>query len=243
MPTRDDVLEELGLQPVFLPKKRVAAAAPKVQKAVAAENKSAPKGHTALHDARAEKISQMSWDALVAEIAQCTACKLCETRTNTVPGEGARDASWMLVGEAPGADEDASGQPFVGRSGKLLDSMFRSVGRARATNLFIVNTLKCRPPDNRNPEPDELAACAPFLKRQIALAQPKLLFTVGKFAAMTITGSDEAIGAMRGKTYAYEGIPVRVTYHPSYLMRSPLEKAKAWDDLLAAKKMFDTPNA
>jgi uracil-DNA glycosylase len=193
-----------------------------------------------IDNARAQRIANLNWDELNADIAQCTACKLCKTRTNTVPGFGARGAAnqWMIVGEAPGADEDAQGEPFVGRSGKLLDAMLKSVDRSRERNVFIANTLKCRPPDNRNPEPDELAACDPYIKRQIALVQPKMIFAVGKFAAQTVTGSDEAIGAMRGKTYSFHDTPVRVTYHPAYLLRSPLEKAKAWDDLLAAKQQF-----
>ncbi len=187
---------------------------------------------------RSAHIATLEWDALEADIAQCTACDLCKTRNKTVPGAGARNANWMIVGEAPGADEDESGLPFVGRSGKLLDAMLRATNHSREKNVFIANTLKCRPPDNRNPAPDELAACAPYLHRQIALMQPKMLLTVGKFAAQTITSSEEAIGAMRGQTFTYQNIPVRVTYHPSYLLRAPLEKAKAWDDLLAAMKMF-----
>jgi DNA polymerase len=191
-----------------------------------------------LEGARAQRIAQMSMPELVADIAQCTACKLCATRTNTVPGVGAIPAQWMVIGEAPGADEDASGEPFVGRAGKLLDAMLRSVDRSRATNAFVANTLKCRPPNNRNPEPDELEACAPYLARQIELIQPKLIVTFGKFAIQWITGSDEAVGAMRGKTYTFQNIPVRVTYHPAYLLRSPGEKAKSWQDLLSAKKEF-----
>ena len=197
-----------------------------------------PKKTDAAATSRAEHIASLDWDALEADIAQCTACGLCKTRNKTVPGAGARDANWMIVGEAPGADEDEQGLPFVGRSGKLLDAMLRATNHSREKNVFIANTLKCRPPDNRNPAPEELAACAPYLHRQIALMQPKMLLTVGKFAAQTIAGSEEAIGAMRGKTYHYQNIPMRVTYHPSYLLRAPLEKAKAWDDLLAAMKMF-----
>jgi uracil-DNA glycosylase len=190
------------------------------------------------NDERAERIAALAWEALEADIAQCTACGLCKTRNKTVPGAGARNANWMIVGEAPGADEDEQGMPFVGRSGKLLDAMLRATNHSREKNVFIANTLKCRPPDNRNPAPDELEACAPYLHRQIALMKPKMLLTVGKFAAQTITGSEDAIGAMRGRTFDYQSIPVRVTYHPSYLLRAPLEKAKAWDDLLAAMKLF-----
>ncbi len=187
--------------------------------------------------ARAERIAGLNWEELVADIANCTACALCQTRTKTVPGSGARAASWMVIGEAPGADEDEQGEPFIGRSGKLLDAMLRSVKKSRDENVFIVNTLKCRPPENRNPAPHELAACAPYLKRQLALTKPKLILAVGEFAAQSVAGTDEGIGAMRGRTFHYEGTPVRVTYHPAYLLRSPLNKAKAWDDLLAAQKL------
>lgn len=238
MPTRDEVFEELGLTPVYLSKRRPANAA----REVPLSGEKVPHVPTAQR-ARAEtereaRIATMSWEELVADIAQCTACKLCKTRTKTVPGVGARPAQWMVIGEAPGEDEDAQGEPFVGRAGKLLDAMLRSVQRSRATNTFVANTLKCRPPNNRNPEPDELRACAPYLKRQIELVQPKLIVTFGKFAIQWITGRDEAVGAMRGKTYLFQNIPVRVTYHPAYLLRSPLEKAKAWEDLLSARREF-----
>jgi uracil-DNA glycosylase len=245
MARADDVLEELGLKPIYKRKARVAsvearppgaarAAAPAVD---ARAHRHTPKPAAALGD-RASHIAGLSWEALIADIAQCTACALCKTRTNTVPGTGAPNASWLIVGEAPGETEDETGMPFVGRGGQLLDNMLKSVGRSRAKNVFIANTLKCRPPGNRNPEPDELAACAPYIKRQIALMQPKMIMAVGKFAAQTVTGSQEPIGVMRTKTYQYESIPVRVTYHPAYLLRSPGEKAKAWDDLLAAQKLF-----
>jgi uracil-DNA glycosylase len=252
MPTREEVFEELGLMPVYVRKgyvpTRENSAIPAAQNSqisnevskISAEISAPtmPLKKQTNSDARAERIAALDWDALEADIAQCTACGLCKTRTNTVPGAGARNANWMIVGEAPGADEDEQGKPFVGRSGKLLDAMLRATNHSREKNVFIANTLKCRPPDNRNPAPDELAACAPYLHRQIALMKPKMLLTVGKFAAQTITGSEDAIGAMRGRTFDYQNIPVRVTYHPSYLLRAPLEKAKAWDDLLAAMKLF-----
>ncbi len=244
MARADDVLEELGLKPNYKRKTRGAAAASPATAptqaavpAAAVTAGSAPSQAEVSGD-RASRIAGLSWEALIADIAQCTACALCKTRTNTVPGTGAPDASWLIVGEAPGETEDETGMPFVGRAGQLLDNMLKSVGRSRAKNVYIANTLKCRPPGNRNPEPAELAACAPYIKGQIALMQPKMILAVGKFAAQTVTGSEESIGVMRTKTYEYERIPVRVSYHPAYLLRSPGEKAKAWDDLLAAQKLF-----
>ena len=184
---------------------------------------------------RETRIAALSWDELVADIAQCTACKLCKTRTNTVPGVGDKAPSWMIVGEAPGENEDKRGEPFVGKAGQLLDAMLASVGKKRGDGVYIANVIKCRPPGNRNPEPDEIAACAPYLKRQIALAQPKLLLAAGKFSAQTLLNREDTVGAMRATGGRFEAVPVVVTYHPSYLLRSPLEKAKAWDDLMKAR--------
>ena len=177
----------------------------------------------------------MSWSELTQDIAQCTACKLCKTRTNTVPGIGDHTPVWMVVGEAPGENEDRRGEPFVGKAGQLLDAMLAAVGKKRGDGVYIANVIKCRPPGNRNPEPDEIAACKPYLKRQIALAQPKLLLAAGKFSAQTLLDRDDTVGAMRASGGQYGSIPVVVTYHPSYLLRSPLEKVKAWDDLMKAR--------
>ncbi len=184
---------------------------------------------------RDARIAALSWDEVAADIAQCTACKLCKTRTNTVPGVGDRAPSWMIVGEAPGENEDRLGEPFVGKAGQLLDAMMAAVSKKRGDGVFIANVIKCRPPGNRNPEPDEIAACAPYLKRQIALAGPKLLLAVGKFSAQTLLNREDTVGAMRSSGGHYEGVPVVVTYHPAYLLRSPLERSKAWDDLVKAR--------
>ena len=179
----------------------------------------------------------MSWDELITSIAQCTACELSKTRNKTVPGVGDRAPTWMVIGEAPGENEDTQGEPFVGKAGQLLDAMLAAVGKRRTGGVFIANVIKCRPPGNRNPEPDEIAACAPYLKRQIALASPKLLLAAGKFAAQTLLNCDDTVGAMRASGGQFSGIPVVVTYHPSYLLRSPLEKGKAWDDLMKARAL------
>lgn len=190
-------------------------------------------GQLAHHD-RAATIANMSWDELTASIAKCTACKLCKTRTRTVPGVGDRSPLWMVIGEAPGEQEDKRGEPFVGKAGQLLDAMLAAVGKKRGDGVYIANVIKCRPPGNRNPEPDEIAACEPYLRRQIALAQPKLLLAAGKFSAQTLLNREDTVGAMRASGGNYESIPVVVTYHPSYLLRTPTEKAKAWDDLMKA---------
>jgi uracil-DNA glycosylase len=188
---------------------------------------------------RAARIAALEWDALHAEIEQCTACKLCETRTNTVPGVGNRNPDWMVIGEGPGENEDKQGEPFVGRAGQLLDQMLAAVRKSRKENVFIANVVKCRPPGNRDPEADEIEACAPYLERQIALAKPKLLLAVGKFAGQQVLNTDATVGAMRAKPGKRGDIPVVVTYHPAYLLRSPMEKAKAWADLVAAQRISE----
>ena len=181
-----------------------------------------------------------AWPQLTAQIAACTACGLSRTRTKTVPGVGDRQADWLIVGEAPGADEDASGEPFVGRAGKLLDAMLRAVGLSRQRGVYITNIVKCRPPGNRDPAPDEAGACAGYLERQIALINPKLILAVGKVAAHNLLGSEEPVNRMRGKVWQWRGtdLPVVVTYHPAYLLRSPLEKRKSWDDLCLAQDVY-----
>jgi uracil-DNA glycosylase len=183
---------------------------------------------------RAVRIAEMSWGEITAEIAQCTACKLCNTRTKTVPGIGNIQPKWMVIGEAPGENEDKTGEPFVGRAGKLLDAMLHAAGKSRQRDVFITNIVKCRPPGNRDPEPDEISACAPFLNRQIELAKPALFLAAGKFAGHQLLGSHATVAAMRAAPGMRNGLPVVVTYHPSYLLRAPAEKAKAWDDLASA---------
>jgi DNA polymerase len=153
-----------------------------------------------------------------------------------VPGVGDARAEWLFVGEAPGAEEDARGEPFVGQAGKLLDNMLAALGLARTRNVYIANVLKCRPPGNRNPEPEEVAKCSPHLLRQVALIQPKLILAMGRFAAQTLLGTDATIASLRGRLHRYAGVPLVVTYHPAYLLRNLPDKAKAWADLVFAKK-------
>jgi uracil-DNA glycosylase len=180
-------------------------------------------------------VATLDWDALVERVAGCERCRLCEKRTQTVFGVGDRNADWMLIGEAPGENEDRQGEPFVGQAGKLLDNMLRSLSLARGTNVYIANVLKCRPPGNRNPEPEEVARCEPYLQRQVALVQPKLIVALGRFAAQSLLKTDASISSLRGRVHTYEGVPVIVTYHPAYLLRSLHDKAKAWQDLCLAR--------
>ncbi|KVC56522.1 uracil-DNA glycosylase [Burkholderia stagnalis] len=183
-------------------------------------------------------VAELDWDALAARVADCTRCGLCEKRTNTVFGVGDREADWMLIGEAPGENEDKQGEPFVGQAGKLLDNMLRSLSLERGDNVYIANVIKCRPPGNRNPEPDEVARCEPYLQRQVALVKPKLIVALGRFAAQTLLKTDASIASLRGRVHTYEGVPVIVTYHPAYLLRSLQDKAKAWADLCLARDTF-----
>ncbi|MCA8094604.1 uracil-DNA glycosylase [Burkholderia anthina] len=186
----------------------------------------------------ATPVAALDWDELAARVAGCTSCRLCEKRTNTVFGVGDRDADWMLVGEAPGENEDKQGEPFVGQAGKLLDNMLQSLSLKRGENVYIANVIKCRPPGNRNPEPDEVARCEPYLQRQVALVKPKLIVALGRFAAQTLLKTDASIASLRGRVHQYEGVPVIVTYHPAYLLRSLQDKSKAWADLCLARDTF-----
>lgn len=182
----------------------------------------------------------VSWSELRDKVSACTLCSLHRTRTQTVFGVGSESADWMIIGEAPGAEEDRRGDPFVGRAGKLLDEMLRAVGLAR-DSVFITNLLKCRPPNNRDPTVDEAASCRAYLDRQIALLSPKLILVVGRIAAQHLLETDAPLGRLRGqKHYLNNGqLPVVVTYHPAYLLRSPTQKRKAWQDLCLARKIVN----
>jgi len=179
---------------------------------------------------------EKTWIELKQAVPACTACGLHKGRTQTVFGVGDEQADWLLVGEAPGAEEDRLGDPFVGQAGKLLDNMLAAIGLARDDNVYICNVLKCRPPGNRNPAPDEVAKCTPFLLRQIELIQPKLVVAMGRFAAQTLLNTDASIASLRGRVHQYAGRPLIVTYHPAYLLRNLPDKSKAWADLLFARK-------
>jgi uracil-DNA glycosylase len=185
------------------------------------------------------EILRMDWRQLKAKVAGCTDCKLRAGCSQTVFGVGDEKADWMLVGEAPGSEEDRLGEPFVGQAGKLLDNMLAAIALSRGNNVYIANVLKCRPPGNRNPEPDEVAKCSPHLLRQIELVEPKLIVAMGRFAAQTLLGTDATIASLRGKVHRYAGVPLVVTYHPAYLLRNLPDKAKAWADLLFAAKTIE----
>ncbi|MBS3911908.1 MAG: uracil-DNA glycosylase [Hydrogenophaga sp.] len=190
-------------------------------------------------------IEQMDWPALREAVAGCRACGLCEGRKHTVFGTGSTPADWLIVGEAPGEHEDLQGEPFVGAAGQLLDNMLRAVGSSRtgegAQGAYITNVLKCRPPANRNPQSAEVAQCAHYLARQVALVQPKVIIAMGRFAVQALLQSNEPIGKLRGQVHRYQGVPVIVTYHPAYLLRTPSDKGKAWADLCLAMETVDTP--
>lgn len=180
-------------------------------------------------------IELMQWDALQQAVAACEACKLCDGRRNTVFGVGDLQADWLVVGEAPGENEDLQGEPFVGQAGKLLDNMLAALNLSRREQVYIANVLKCRPPGNRNPEPEEIAQCEPFLRRQVELLQPKIILAMGRFAVQTLLQTTEPIGRLRGRVHRYNDVPVVVTYHPAYLLRNLPDKAKAWADLCLAQ--------
>lgn len=183
----------------------------------------------------------LAWEKLRDEVAQCTKCPLHKTRTKTVFGVGNIHADLMFIGEAPGAQEDKQGEPFVGRAGQLLDAMLHAAGFSREV-IYISNILKSRPPNNRDPLPEEIAACTPFLTRQIALIQPKLLVSLGRIATHFLLNTTAALGSLRGKSFTYgsDNIPLLVTYHPAFLLRSPLNKAKAYEDICLIKQTLET---
>lgn len=186
-------------------------------------------------------LKSLDWDALKERVAACQACGLEKTRTQTVFGVGNRQAELMIIGEAPGRDEDLKGEPFVGKAGQLLDAMLKAIDLQRE-QVYIANILKCRPPNNRDPKPDEVALCTPFLQQQIALIKPKLILAVGRIAAQYLLASSEPLGKMRGRIYNYGEYktPLLITYHPAYLLRAPLEKRKAWQDLCQVRDYLGT---
>jgi len=230
--SREEILRELLLAPEWRLRRRDAVAS---QDAGASAER-APIAPPPAAATRLERIATLGWDEFAADVEACTACGLCRTRNKAVPGVGDVRAQWMLIGEAPGAEEDARGEPFVGQAGKLLDNMLAALGMNRRDNVYIANVLKCRPPGNRTPVPVEVDACRPYLERQIALIQPKLILALGKSAASLLLGTDASIASLRGRVHRVRDIPLVVTYHPAYLLRSLQEKAKAWEDLLFARR-------
>jgi DNA polymerase len=184
--------------------------------------------------------SAARWEALRSEVLKCTRCPLHLTRTQGVFGVGPQRADWLVIGEAPGAEEDRRGEPFVGAAGQLLDAMLRAIGLDRSTNVYIANVLKSRPPGNRDPRPEEVAACLPYLVRQIALLQPKIMLAVGRIAAQNLLATTVPLGRLRGQVHRFGELntPLVVTYHPAYLLRTPADKRKAWEDLKFARSVY-----
>ena len=214
MSRRGEILAEMGLAPIW--RLRQKQEVPETQEA------HPPKPAT-------------GWIELKQAVPACTACGLHKSRTRTVLGVGDEQADWMLIGEAPGAEEDRLGEPFVGQAGRLLDNMLAAIDLKRGENVYIANVLKCRPPGNRNPEPEEVEKCSPHLRAQIELIGPKLILAMGRFAAQTLLNTDASIASLRGRLHSHAGVPLIVTYHPAYLLRNLPDKAKAWEDLVLAR--------
>jgi DNA polymerase len=190
-----------------------------------------------------DSATHATWEELRALVAGCRACGLCKQRKQAVFGVGSETGPWLFIGEGPGADEDEQGEPFVGQAGRLLDNMLAAIGCQRGRDTYIANVVKCRPPGNRTPTPEESAACAPYLDRQIEMVAPKLIVALGKTAIIRLLDTEASVASLRGIVHRYKGIPVVVTYHPAYLLRSPVEKAKAWEDLLFARRTLAAQGA
>ena len=225
--SRERYLEEMGI-PVW--RRRDSPTAPLVE-----EHFAPPPTREPTEAGDAARV----WADLATRVRGCTLCGLHKTRTQTVFGVGRRDARLFVIGEAPGADEDRQGEPFVGRAGQLLTAMLRAIGLPRS-EVYIANILKCRPPGNRDPQPEESACCTPYLEQQIGLVAPRLLLAVGRIAAQWLLQTDTPIGRLRGRVFQYgdRNIPLVVTYHPAFLLRSPLAKATAWTDLCMVKDLL-----
>ncbi len=256
MSRRDSILQELGLGPIW---KLRAAEAAVTQAAVAEttnakspakadsaaalispQKKHAEEAVAAPDCGREQQIATMGWEELRQSVAECRACALCKARKQAVLGVGDTQANWLFVGEGPGADEDERGEPFVGQAGKLLDAMLAAIDLKRGKDVYIGNAVKCRPPNNRTPEPNETTACWPYLQRQISLLQPKLIVALGRPAAQTLLGTEVKIAAVRGRLHQHAGIPLIVTYHPAYLLRNLVDKSKSWEDLCFARKTMQS---
>lgn len=244
--TREKILQEMGLwpqwrrrdaPPVEAPAAPPVTATPAAERApsarVPAPAMQTPSAAVPLEQ-RIAAVAAMEWSQLKNSVAGCTACPLHQGRDKTVFGIGDENADWLFVGEGPGADEDMKGEPFVGQAGKLLDNMLAAMKLRRGHNVYIANVVKCRPPNNRNPEPAEVAQCEPYLHRQIAMIRPRLIIALGKVAAVNLLKRDASVSSLRGKVHDYRGIPMIVTYHPAYLLRTLPDKAQAWQDLCFA---------
>jgi uracil-DNA glycosylase family 4 len=233
--TREQMLAEMGITPIWRPRAAAPVGLPREQVAAVPMATAAPVAKAATAR-EAVAVDALDWPELAARVAACKACPLCEQRRQAVLGVGDLDPDWLFIGEGPGAEEDVKGEPFVGQAGKLLDNMLAALGIARGKKVYIGNAVKCRPPGNRTPEAAEMAACRPWLERQIALLRPKMIVLLGKAAVHSLLHDDKSLASLRGRRFEYQGIPVIVTYHPAYLLRNLPEKAKAWEDLLFARR-------
>ncbi len=231
MDLRSEYLRAIGID-LWTPRPQVFGTAPPTP----ADDPTSTAGGTA----PLEGAEPVGWEALRAQVMACTRCGLHAGRTQGVFGVGNPRAEWMVIGEAPGAEEDRRGEPFVGRAGQLLDAMLRAIGLSRAENVYIANVLKSRPPNNRDPRPEEVGACLPYLKRQIELVRPRLLLAVGRIAAQNLLATGESLSRLRGRVHRFGELntPLVVTYHPAYLLRNPADKRKAWEDLKFARSVF-----
>ncbi|MCF8149178.1 MAG: uracil-DNA glycosylase [Sulfuritalea sp.] len=246
---RERIVHEMGLGPIWKLRTPATEVMPDAAMETHAAIVESPEANPAaaelpvpsfVSNADAIPVSAMAWDELAAAASACRRCRLCEQRKQAVLGVGDTGADWLFVGEGPGAEEDECGEPFVGQAGKLLDNMLAAIGLKRGRDVYIANAVKCRPPENRTPAADEIAACRPFLERQIELLQPKLIAALGRPAAQTLLQTEVKIGAARGKLHDYQGIPLIVSYHPAYLLRTLLDKAKAWEDLCFMRQTMET---
>ena len=247
--SRKAMFDEMGISPCWVLREQpsVAREAPRTTRREAVAGPAAvvqaPASPVAIPPAApSDAVAGMDWDSLNRTIRECRICGLCAGRKQAVPGVGDENADWLFIGEGPGAEEDARGEPFVGQAGKLLDAMLAAIDLQRGKDVYIANAVKCRPPGNRTPEAAEMAACWPYLQRQIELIQPKLIVLLGKAAVFAVLGEERSLASMRGKRWVYRQgdreIPVIVTYHPAYLLRNLPDKAKAWEDLCRARSLM-----
>lgn len=230
--SRAEMLAEMGISPQW--QLRGPAMPPTASCAVSGPVTASPALETRGAQTRPD-VDEAAWDALVASVRACRACALCEHRHQPVLGVGDRSPTWLFIGEAPGAEEDVKGEPFVGQAGRLLDNMLAAIGLNRGEGVYIANAVKCRPPGNRTPESKEIAACHSFLMRQIELLQPRIVVLLGRAAVHAVLGEDVSLASMRQQMFAFGKTPVVVTYHPAYLLRNLTEKYKVWEDLLFAR--------
>ncbi len=260
--SREQMLVEMGISPIWVTRdtvppaeERTASQMPTEPAVLATPDGASPPSVAPVEPPVAEavparadgktkvEVGNLDWPALARQVAECRACALCEQRKQAVLGVGDTNPDWLFIGEGPGSEEDAKGEPFVGQAGKLLDNMLAALDIARGNRVYIANAVKCRPPGNRTPEAAEIAACWPYLERQIALLKPKVIVLLGKAAVHAVLRDDKPLGGMRGKPYEFAGIPVVVTYHPAYLLRNLPDKAKAWEDLLFARRILNKQTA